>query len=115
MNDISQLNNPLLFKGKNSDFYEINFKLQSDGQGRNVNRSAFVVAPIRLHKNHLDSDPTVGESCSNTTKVHQTTKAFSPHLIESHDQENRTFRVTNVIPINPINKKKTRNLMTKLG
>ena len=46
-------------------------------------------------------NPLAGESRKIPIQVHQMTKALSPHLIESHDQTNRTFRVTNVNLNNP--------------
>ena len=113
-NNISQLSNLFFFKGKNSDIFGHNPKMQTNRQQKYLNRSAFATLPYRLCQIPIDSDPTktcpvdfkfknppARESRNNTIQVHQMTKVLNPHLIESHDQTSRAFRVNNVNSNNP--------------
>ena len=53
-NNISQLSSPFFFRGKNSDIFGFNPKIQSNRQQKDLNRSAFATLPYRLHQNPID-------------------------------------------------------------
>ena len=102
-----------LFRGKNSESFEFNPKIQLNRQLFPKIRPTYATPPYRLHQNAMKSDLTKAYPVGFKFKNPLAFSDFSPNLMERHDQTSKTLRVTNVNPINPNNPEPPHNANDK--